>query len=226
MAKLILLYAEKYVTNEKMIKLAGPNEQYTIKTFKGEDIQTKHDVIVVRGSLAPASSAVRRNDIVNAWQSGLYGMPQDPMVIQKVFKSLEFGDVDGAWEDQALDEAQIKYTLQQIDDGLAPDVHELDNHPLHIAAKNRFRKTDKYRAYDTHRQALILADIEEHLRFMTGFMAAGQGQPPDPNVRAQNQSQGIIAELSTAKNNTAENQLRNETMNQSQSLMGAQPGGQ
>lgn len=199
LGRLILMYGESYIESKRMLKIAGPNDQYVMRKFSGADLKSSHDVTVIRGSLAPSSTAVKRNDIINFYQTGLYGNPQDPSVVQKVLKALEFGDVDGAWEDQALDMAQIKFTIEQIQNGVPPEAHELDNHPLHIQEKNRYRKTEKYRGMPNATKALLLNDIEQHLHWMGKLQAPQAGMPVNGADQVDDETMSIFAELQGAE---------------------------
>lgn len=225
LGRLMLMYAEEYIKTPRMLKIAGPNDQYVMKKFTGEDLASNHDVIVIRGSLAPSSTAVKRNDILNFYQSGLYGNPQDPSVVQKVLKSLEFGDVDGAWEDQALDMAQIKFNIEQIERGEQPEAHELDNHPLHIQEKNRYRKTEKFRNMDVNRKALLINDIEQHLKWMGKIAGSMSGMPANPDDQVEEETMNIFGELEDAENvqePSAASELDQQIANRKGNLEGGQ----
>lgn len=179
LGKMVLMYLEKYVTNERLVKISDPNSQYIIEKWTGADLKSKHDVIVIRGSTAPQSLAVRRNEILNLWQQGLLGDPVDPQIRQSVLQRLEYGDVNGVWQDQSIDMAQIKKTMEIIELGKVPEVNELDNHALHIQEKNRFRKTDGFDQMDADKQAVLVADIEAHLRELMKITAPQFGMNPN-----------------------------------------------
>lgn len=179
LGKKILLYAEKYIKNERLLKMSDPNMQYVVKKYSGENLKSKHDVVVVKGSLAPTSTAVKRNDILNLYNQGLLGNPADPAVRAKVLQQLEFGDVSSVWTQQSIDLSQVKKTISQIEEGEIPEVHEMDNHTLHIQEKNDYRKSDKFTQLDPTRQAIMLNDIEEHLEWMKKLTAPQFGMTPD-----------------------------------------------
>lgn len=182
LGKLILMYVEKFVTNDRLLKLSDPTEQYIVKKFRGEDLKSTHDVTVVKGSLAPSSTAVNRNNVMNLYTSGLLGDPGDPQVKSKVLRDLEYGDTRTIWIDQSIDMAQIKQSLQMIEEGLVPEVSEFDNHTLHLQEKNRYRKTDKFTNLDPQRQAIFLNDMDEHLKWLQRLTAHQFGMSPDPNA--------------------------------------------
>lgn len=180
LGKFILMYAEEFVTNERLLKRTGPDSQYQIQPWTGDDITSKHDIVVKRGSMAPSSRAQKRNDIMNAYQSGLLGPQQDPDVSAKVLKSLEYGDVSDFWQDIALDMAQIQKKIIQIEEGIVPNVNEGDNHPLTWRQMNKYRKSDKFETLGPKRQAIFLSVMEEHLQEMVKIQAPNAGMSPDP----------------------------------------------
>jgi len=166
LGQLILMYAQECFKTPRMLKVAGDDLEYTIKPFMGADLRDNHDVIVMRGSTLPGSKVLRRQEIINAYQQGFLGDPADPKVREKVLGLLEYGDVGEMWEEYGLDMAQIKQQIEEIEQGIAPDANELDNHELHIMEKNKFRKTEKYKRLDPISQQLLINDIEKHITFL------------------------------------------------------------
>lgn len=186
--KLLLMYLEKYVTNERLLKIADPNAQYVIKSWKGTDITSEHDVIVVRGSTAPVSLATKRNDILNLFQQGLYGDAMDPKVKAKVLRDLEYGDVSQIWADQSADFAQINKSIKQIEEGTIPEISEFDNHQLHLTEKNKYRKSDKYTNLMPENKAIFLNDMNEHLQWLMKITAPQFGMTVNPSDQIEPQA--------------------------------------
>lgn len=218
LGKIMLTYLEHYVTNERLLKIADPHSQYVMTKWTGSDLKSKHDVLVVKGSTAPRSLAVKRNEIINLWQQGLLGNPADDKVRQSVLQRLEFGDISGAWQDQSIDMAQIKKTMELIEMGVTPEVNELDNHALHIQEKNRFRKTDGFDQMDSNTQAILLADIEAHVQALMKITAPQFGMNPNPENDMNAATEGIAR--------SGEEQLQSDlaTMQAKSMAQGAQGG--
>lgn len=180
LGRLILMYAEKFITNKRLLKYTGPDSEYQIKHWTGSDITSKHDVMVKRGSLAPTSKAQKRNDIMNAFGSGLLGVATDPNVLVKVLKALEYGDLSEFWQDISLDMGQIKKHIYQIEKGIIPVIYEADNHVLAYQEMNKYRKSDKFEALGPEKQAIFLQIMEEHLQFTMKLQSPNLGMSPDP----------------------------------------------
>lgn len=160
----ILKYVQKYYEMPRKMKLAGGME-YAVKEFVGSDLMNNHDVIVVRGSTIPTSKALRRQEIMNAYGQGILGMPQDPKVQQKVMADMEFGDTAELWKKYSLDMAQIHKSIDMIEEGTEPSIHELDNHVLFVTELNEYRISDKYDAMDVQSKALLEKFLEGHIQY-------------------------------------------------------------
>lgn len=160
---LVLKYCDKFVKTPRKLKTKSKNLEYHIQDFTGENLRGHTDVIVIRGSTVPNSKSLRRQDIMNAYDKGLLGDPRDPKVREQTLASLEFGDVGELWTDSVIDETQINRTIAEIEEGIVPEVNELDNHIMHILKKNRYRKSEKFLELDEMRKQILLADIEAHI---------------------------------------------------------------
>ena len=177
---------ENYVLPRK-IKIAG-DSGYIVKEIEGSQVKTT-DIKVRRGSTMPSSKVLKRQEILNAFQQGLLGDPQDPETRAKVLSWLEFGDVNGIWLDQSLDTAQIKRGIELIEKGEIPPANEFDNHKLWISELNRYRKGEKYEGLPDDLQKLVTTVMETHLQFILKLTGAVQDDPsPQMNSNAMQQA--------------------------------------
>lgn len=184
---LILKLVEEYYQMPRKLKIAGPNRSFMIRQITGEDLHGNTDVYVIRGSSLPDSKALKRTDIMNAYQQGLLGDPQDPRVREKVLGLIEFGDIQGMWEDFSLDMNQIKRGIEQLEQGQMVEVSELDNHAMWVQELNRYRKSDKWDETDPAIQQLFLDTLEEHVKAQMELSnAVPPPAPPMPEAVAQN----------------------------------------
>jgi hypothetical protein len=172
----ILKFVKNFYIVPRLLKTAGKGLEYTVKPFVGSDIRDNTDVYVIRGSTVPNSKVLQRQDILNTYQMGLLGDPQDPKLREKVLSMLEYGDVAEMWQDFSIDMAQINRDLDLIQKGGVPQVNELDNHPLHVQEKNRFRKSEKFEGLTPQIKTVLEANIEEHVQMMTNLTNPGLQQ--------------------------------------------------
>jgi hypothetical protein len=177
---LILKFADKYYITDRKLKTKGKNLEYNIKTFNGAMLRKNFDVTVIRGSTVPNSKVLKRQEITNLYQMGLYGSPTDPTVIQKVLGDLEYGDTADAWKEFHLVKGQINRTIKMMEQGIAPVVDKKDNHPMHLAEKNNYRLAEKWDTLPPLVQALFEQDMETHLNFLVEQSNPQLAVPPDP----------------------------------------------
>lgn len=182
LGSLILRYVGKYYQVPRIIKIAGEGLGYTVKEFVGSDLNDNFDVTVIPGSTVPFSKALKRQDIMNAYQSGILGDPADPKLRAKVLKMMEFGDVAEMWQDQAIDQNNIKKAIEILEDGGSPPYHELDNHMLYIDDLNRYRKGEKFQTLPPPIQQNILQFLETHIQ---GEIRLRNPQIPDQQMMAE-----------------------------------------
>lgn len=176
--QLILRYASKNYVTPRKLKGKNKNLTYDVKQFQGDDLRNNFDAIVIRGSTIPNSKVMHRQEILNSFQQGLLGNPQDEAVREKVWGMMEYGDIGDAWLDYRVDMSQIQKTIDQIEMEVMPAVNKMDNHPLHILIKNRYRKSDKWDVLSTLSQAILEKDIAEHVHEMTILLNPQLANPP------------------------------------------------
>lgn len=198
LGQLMLKYANKFVKTPRKLKKKGKNGEYNIRDWSGDDLREHYDVRVVRGSTIPTSRSLKRQEILNAYQQGLLGDLQDPAVREKVLGMLEFGSSSEMWEKRSLDMAQISKTLDEIKQGVVPQVNELDNHRLHIEKKNEFRISDKFSQLEKPKQDLLLQDIDLHVEMAMNLMNPGlnhQIKQTESSLRGIDQSLAAEPEM-------------------------------
>lgn len=176
---LMLKCAEANYKIPRKLKIAGPSLSYTVKDVQGDMIRGNTDVYVVRGSTQPGSKTLENQNIMNAWQSGLMGDPQDPKVKERVLGMIEFGQSDGLWEDYGLDMSQVKRGIDQIETKqLQVNVNEFDNHQMWLLELNRIRKSDKFDAFPPMVQQLFMMQMEMRIQMIMKLSGVPQSPPP------------------------------------------------
>lgn len=184
---LMLKCAEANWQMPRKLKVAGKALEYTVKEVTGEMIRGNTDVMVIRGSTLPGSKTLKRQEILNTYQQGLLGDPADPKVREKVLSSLEFGDIAELWQDQGLDQAQIKRVIESLERGESVDISEFDNHAAWLQEMNRYRKGDKFKNLDPTVQQLFIGTMEALLSMN---MQVNNQMPPPTSPMEQAQMSG------------------------------------
>jgi hypothetical protein len=141
-SRLLQRVAEGY-DDGRMIKVSGRDNEYEVIAFKGADLRNNTDVSVKRQSSMPDSRLDREAEIMNRYQAGLYGDPQDPEVRREVLNMLDdvpkdpdYGEVKldemyAGWENKVLANSDIDQVL----------VNAYDNHQVHLKKHGMFRKS-------------------------------------------------------------------------------------
>lgn len=176
--QLILKYVEEYYILPRKLKMAGKNNTYLVKDLTGDMLKGNTDCIVIRGSTMPGSKAIKRQEIINSYQLGMLGPMGDPKTMDKLLSLMEFGDVEGIWEDYSLDMNQIKRGTEVMEHGEQIPVSEFDNHTLWLEELNRYRKNDKFDALNPVVQNIFEQNMEEHIQWLVKLSGADQSPPP------------------------------------------------
>lgn len=167
----ILKYVAKNYVLPRLLKLAGDGLEYAVKDFVGADLKGNNDVICIPGSTVPQSKVLRRQDVLNAFQLGLLGDPQDPKLRAKVLADLEYGDTAEMWKKQALKEARSKQVLDLIEkgdmQGVMARLSEFDDQAFFLDKMDDYRLSDKYLELDDDKKKLFTFVIEWRLQALT-----------------------------------------------------------
>lgn len=164
LGEIMLKYAGTMYKMPRKLKTKEKNGEYKIREYTGEDLKRSWDVKVVRGSTIPTSRSIRRQEIMNSYQQGLLGAPQDPAVQEQVLSMMEFGYTSEMWKDRSLKMAQIHKTIDEMEKGIVPEVNEWDDHRLHFKEKNEFRISDRFAQWPKPCQDLLIQDMESHIQ--------------------------------------------------------------
>lgn len=182
LGRIILKFVSDYYETPRLLKIAGDNMEYTVKEFQGGDLKGNFDVHVIRGSTLPGSKVLKRTEIMNLYDRGLFGDPNDPLVKQNVMGMLEFGDEFQAFERRALRMSQIQRGLKMIEeDGVKPPVSEFDDHALWMQTFDDYRISEKFIKLDPSKQALVLEVMNDHANFLQEMTMPQTTEDPDQN---------------------------------------------
>lgn len=141
--KHILDFVQVCYTKTRKFKIAGEGGSYNVTDVSSESIKGENDVIVVKGSMSPQSKTLRRQELMNDYDRGLLGPVQDPMTIQSLLKSLEYGDNNMPYRKPALDTKQAKRFLDMVKSGNLPEISDFDNHAFILKELNEFRISEE-----------------------------------------------------------------------------------
>ncbi len=138
----ILDFIQVCYSKARKMKFAGEDGSYNVTDISSNSIKGENDVIVVKGSMSPQSKALRRQEIINSYDRGFMGNPQDPLVINNTVRALEYGDNNQPYRKPALDQKQAKRFLDEVKAGNLPEISDYDNHAVILQYLNEFRISD------------------------------------------------------------------------------------
>lgn len=203
LGRVMLKFVAEYYNTERLLKVVGKNQEYLVRKFKGSDLRENFDVKVIRGSTLPGSKTLKRQEIINSWQQGLFGNPTDPLVVQNVHSWLEYGDTYQSWKRHSLRMAQIQRGIETIElRNEKPAVSEFDDHALWIQELDDYRISEKFAKLSEDQQKALLTCINEHADFLQAMVAPMPDPDTDPSLKpttaAQEQEEQAMAEMEQA----------------------------
>lgn len=215
LGSMLLKYEGRYRKSKRPIKQRGMGGDFNISYYDGNSLPRNPDVKVVRGSTIPTSRALNRQEIINAFQLGVLGSPQDPLTLQRVNGMLEFGDSNEIWKKYGIAKAQIARRIKMIEQGEVPKINKLDNHILAISELNDYR-VSKEDSLSSEQSAILEKVIDEHAQFMvdlthpelaakrentqSGLMPDGSDPQTAIQEQQQQQNAGLVASLIPLEN--------------------------
>ncbi len=142
----VLLRVQKGYSTERMIKVAGEANNFEVESFKGADLRNNTDVFVKKESTLPDSRTIRNKRVMDRYQAGLYGAPQDPKVQRKVLKMLDDAIIEDIYGETHLDEqnANIENRALLAQPGVVLPSNDYDNDAVHLQLHRSFRKGRTY----------------------------------------------------------------------------------
>jgi hypothetical protein len=177
----LLMRVSKGYEDARVLKITGKEGENEIFQFKGADLRGNTDVHVKRDSTLPESRATREADILDKFQTGLYGNPADPEVRREVMNMLDEAVVENVFADTRLDESNARLENGVMTQGGIDNlvVNIYDDHMIHLKEHNHFRKGRDYqllRFQDPQKhmqlELIFLQHVEQHQRFIGEMIRA------------------------------------------------------
>jgi len=140
----VLKRAQTGYTAERMVALTGKGTEFEVFSFKGADLRGNSDVFVKKESSLPDSRTGRQSMIMNRFEKGLYGNPQDPEIRRHVMNMLDDAVVEDIYGTEKKDEQLARIENKQLLQGKQFNVNIYDNHELHIKEHELVRKSYKF----------------------------------------------------------------------------------
>ncbi len=182
----LMLVAEKY-REPRIIKIIGENNEVEVEEFVANaDIPT--DVFIVAASSFTQSRVAKQELIFSMFERGFFGDPADESVRQRILKLAEVGMIEMVYQEAMIDENESRREERLWTKGNVGMIASWDNHQVHIARHNMFRKSDKYRKL----HPTIQKEIDAHINIHTT-------QLPETSMREQQEEMAEKQEVMMAE---------------------------
>ena len=167
---------------ERTIKVIGKDGAWKVKDFKGADLKNNTDVHVKTQSSLPDSRVAMEAQIMNRFEKGYYGNPEDPRVRRHVQRLLDDAQTtEDIYEDMRLDETNANMENDVLSSGKVEglQVNVYDNHSIHQEEHYRYRKSRKHQDLKFKKPQAFMAieqAFERHQQQHAGFIKEQQQQ--------------------------------------------------
>jgi hypothetical protein len=204
-----LALAEQFWTTERAIKIIGEDGYFDAQVFMGGAIRGNRDVRVEAGSSLTMSKSARNAMIMDLMKNGMI----DPQI---GLRRMEFGGVEKLFEDIQRDIRQAQRENLKLAQGMplspnadpnqAPNLELMygpntwDNHQLHVAEHNNFRKSQQFEILPDQIKMIFELHISIHEEIINAQMEQ-QIQQQMALQGGLNQSQNQLALPSGGGNN-------------------------
>jgi hypothetical protein len=190
--RMVLELIAEYYTEERMLKVTGPDSNYDFVSFKGEMLHGNTAVEVQAGSSFPSSKAAKQAAIGQYLTLFLQnGMQLDPRTMRRLVRDYQVGGLEAFVQDTSRDIAQVNREHRLMYLGQPLPINTYDDDDIHIAEHMDQMKSSKFFRADSNIQAIMLAHLQLHQQ----RVAVKQQQAMEQQQAAMDQAavhQGII----------------------------------
>jgi hypothetical protein len=166
----ILQIVKNRYSDSRLIYVAGPNRRYTVKAFRGSDIESCVDVIPIAESSMSWSKAARQNMLMEMAKMlpQVFTDPDTGMFDTAKFTNLlPIGGLEplGQSDDLDVQEAQREEEMFEflgIESNEIPMVEFWQNHVIHSRQHKRTLKSAKFRKWSPQAQEAFKQHVLQH----------------------------------------------------------------
>lgn len=134
-----LMLCKQFWDEPRIIRTWSQEGDLEAKEFSGSDLSEQLDIHVDAESSLPRSKSARMQLLMQlAEMPGMFNDPRD------FLKQLDMPGITPLLASMSIDNKQAERENSSIFDGNQCEVHQWDNHPIHIQEHNDFRKTEMF----------------------------------------------------------------------------------
>lgn len=128
----------------RLLKIVGQNNEMEVLDFTATD-DMPTDVVVQSGSALPQSLIAKQQLILQWFEKGMLGDPNDPKIRQKALQLSEVPNAGMLYEEAVADEREVEREHKAWEHGQPTEIEFFDNHAFHSMKHLLFCKSDRYR---------------------------------------------------------------------------------
>lgn len=186
----ILMLVRQFWTEDRVVRTWSDDNMLEVERYKGADVAEQLDVFLSSESAMPKSKTARAQLALDLNQRQVAPFT-DPRVLVKF---LEMPGSDFIMDALTIDAAQAQRENGWMWEGEHVEVHDFDNHGVHITEHNNFRKTRDYEKLKPEERAIFDAHVHAHQDVIAGQAAAqANGAPPQAAPSSSHASGGAGA---------------------------------
>lgn len=152
----------------RIVKYVGINREVQVMDFDAWEMPIEPDVIVISGSSLPESKTARQEFLKELFALGVFMDEQGKPDTQKFLRMLELGGVDEVFDDITTDLNASEIENRMMARGEMQDVHEWDNHRVHIYNHNKYRKNSTFMEFPPETRELFGRHLKVHEAALSG----------------------------------------------------------
>lgn len=151
-----LMLIKQFWTEDRLVRTWSEEGDLEAERFSGADVENVLDVHVSAESTVPRSKSARAQMAMELQQQGFF---PDPRLF---LRTLDMPGIEFLVEHLNVDAKQAQRENTRLRDGIICEVHDFDNHTVHITEHNNFRKTQEYEALDDQTKSVFDAHVAAH----------------------------------------------------------------
>jgi len=220
----VLSFAVQFWDTPRMIKVTGSDESFDAMTLQSADLRGNTDIIIEAGSALPTSKAAKQAFVMDLMKMGFIQPEDGLEVMEmggitKLYENIKLDARQAQRENlrmQRITPEMIQMQMMSVMQTAAPGqpptpqvdpetgqpllppplvpVNTWDEHELHIAVHNKYRKSQSFEMLPDHLKGIFEEHVKQHvislgIQYQAGAQAEMQQNAQQDQMQAESQAQ-------------------------------------
>lgn len=178
----------RYYSDDRALQIVGPEGNWDIQAFRGQQLGDNTQVEVQAGSAMPQSKAAKMASMEQMLTLFIQnGVPLSQRQLGKYLRDMGVGGYEHLIEQFSADEGQIAREHRELGAGVPLPINSYDDDDAHIEGHTTFQKSARYARLDPPVKQIFEAHVQEHRDRVIAQQQAAMDQ--------QLQQQAMLADL-------------------------------